>query len=101
MVLGGGAQGHLDLHLEPGKVLRDARSVSRPHVGAGTVHPGDGLCVPMFSLGAVSLMLVASSSLPSSATEADRCAEPAAFMRGFVVTGEGFLAEDLTTEGSC
>lgn len=108
MVLCGGAQGHLYLHLEPVKCpvifwlwLRDARSMSRSHMVAGTVHLGDGLHMPMFSLGAVSLMPIASSSLPSSATEVDNCAEPAAFIRGFVVIGEGFLEEDLTTEGSC
>lgn len=51
-------------------------------MGAGTVHPGGSQYILMFSVGACSLMLVASSLLPSSATELGNCAENAPSMWG-------------------
>lgn len=69
-------------------------------MGSGTGHLGRNQYILTFSFGTFSLMLAASSSLPSLATELGNRAENAAFSWGFTVIWEDFLEEEalLNTE---
>lgn len=72
-------------------------------MGAGTAHPGASQYVLVFPRGAIGSTLVASSPLPSFATDLGNCTERAAFAWGLTASWEGFLEEVavLTTEASC